>query len=87
MSVKNELLGYQKEIKDLERHEQKLIGAIDTLYESLKKDIGDLSISDKEAIVDATEVVKDLRGQLKKAEKQLTEKVKLIENMIADMED
>lgn len=87
MSVKSDLLDYQKDIKDLEKQEQKLTGGIDTLYESLKKDIGDLSMSDKNAIKDAKKVIKDLRCQLKKAEKQLTEKVELIEKMIADMED
>lgn len=87
MSVKSDLLDYQKDIKDLEKQEQKLTGAIETLYDSLRKDIGDISMDDGEAVAEAKRIIMTLKDQLKKAEKQLSGKVELIETMVAEMED
>lgn len=82
-TILNEL---QTDIKRLERQEIKISGSLETLFNNLKQELGDPSMTDAEALDLVDSEVKNITKKIKKAKKQFAEKVSEIEEVVENDE-
>jgi len=81
------LTSLQKEMADLEKKEQNIKGSLKTLYQGLKKDLGDVNLKDIKVIDTAEKMIKDSKMKAKKAGDLFNQIMIEIDEIVKDSEE
>lgn len=87
MNIERKLLKLKKEMSDLEKKEQRLVGTLETLFNTLKKALGDPDLNEKDIVKITRATIKELKKKRGKAQGQLEDKMEIINEKLEAVED